>query len=43
MDEKDKKIKQQKELIDRLADDRKKLKQENEQLKGMIVKLGNQR
>ena len=43
MSEKDKKIKQQKELIDRLAEDRKRLKRENEQLKGMIVKLGDQR
>jgi len=43
MDEKDKKIRQQKELIDRLAEDRKRLKRENEQLKGVIVKLGDQR
>ena len=43
MSDKDKKIKQQKELIDRLAEERKRLKRENEQLKGLIVKLGDQR
>jgi len=43
MDEKDKKIKQQKDLIDKLAEERKKLKREIDQMRGVIVKLGDQK
>jgi cell division protein FtsB len=43
VDEKDKKIKQQKDLIDKLADERQKLKRQIDEMKGVIVKLGDQR